>query len=175
VDLTAPGPESTPARVAVEVDGHSARLAETDAGRAAGPDAALDPDVDGVVRLLRVGTAVHRVEVRRLAGRGRYALVIGGFRYEVEALDERARAIRDLVAATAGPTGPAPLVAPMPGLVVRVNVAPGDVVQAGQGLVVMEAMKMENELRTQSGGVVKAVLVAPGAAVEKGARLVELE
>ena len=63
----------------------------------------------------------------------------------------------------------------MPGLIVRVNVNPGDAVQAGQGLVVMEAMKMENELRSSAAGVVKAVHVAPGKAVEKGAVLVELE
>jgi pyruvate carboxylase subunit B len=139
------------------------------------PPATLDGGSDAIVRLLRVGAEVKRVEVRRLEGRGRYALVIDGFRYEVEALDERARAIRDLAAATAGPSGPAPLTAPMPGLIVRVNVAPGDVVAAGQGLVVMEAMKMENELRTQAAGTVRAVLVQPGAVVEKGARLVELE
>jgi biotin carboxyl carrier protein len=93
----------------------------------------------------------------------------------VEALDERTRTIRDLSNATAGPKGPAPLVAPMPGLIVRVNVAPGDTVSAGQGLVVMEAMKMENELRAAGPGTVKAVLAVPGTAVEKGAVLVELE
>jgi pyruvate carboxylase subunit B len=59
--------------------------------------------------------------------------------------------------------------------VVRVAVAVGDQVAAGQGLVVMEAMKMENELRTASAGTVKAVHAAPGAAVEKGTVLVELE
>ncbi|MDE3052849.1 MAG: biotin/lipoyl-binding protein [Gemmatimonadota bacterium] len=63
----------------------------------------------------------------------------------------------------------------MPGLIVRVHVKPGDVVQPGQGLVVMEAMKMENELRATAGGTVKAVAVAPGTAVEKGALLLELE
>ena len=155
-------------RLEVEVDGARARV------DGAAP-ATLDPADEGLVRLLRVGTAVHPVEVRRLPGRGRYLLTVGGYRYEAEALDERARAIRDLTAAAAGPAGPAPLVAPMPGLIVRVAVRPGDVVQPGQGLVVMEAMKMENELRTQAAGVVKAVLVEPGAAVEKGARLVELE
>ena len=46
----------------------------------------------------------------------------------------------------------------MPGLIVRVNAEVGDAVQAGQGLVVMEAMKMENELRAQAAGRVKAVL-----------------
>lgn len=139
------------------------------------PPATLEGAGDAIVRLLRVGAAVHRVEVRRLEGRGRYALVIDGFRYEADALDERAKTIRDLAAATAGPVGPAPLLAPMPGLIVRVSVAPGDVVAAGQGLVVMEAMKMENELRTQAAGTVRAVLVQAGAVVEKGARLVELE
>jgi pyruvate carboxylase subunit B len=63
----------------------------------------------------------------------------------------------------------------MPGLIVRVLVQPGDVVQAGQGVIVIEAMKMENELRASSAGVVRAVSVAAGSAVEKGAVLVEFE
>jgi pyruvate carboxylase subunit B len=62
----------------------------------------------------------------------------------------------------------------MPGLVVRVSVAVGDTVSAGQGLVVVEAMKMENELRASAAGVVTAVLAVPGHVVEKGALLVEL-
>jgi pyruvate carboxylase subunit B len=133
-------------------------------------------DVEGTpVRLVTIGDQVHRVVARRHRERGRYTLWIDGYRYEVEALDERTRAIRDLSGARAGPSGPAPLVAPMPGLVVRVAVAVGDAVQAGQALVVMEAMKMENELRSSATGTVKAVLAAPGTAVEKGAVLVELE
>jgi biotin carboxyl carrier protein len=127
------------------------------------------------VVLLALGDDVHRVAVRRGESRGRYALSIGGRRYDVEALDERTRAIRQLSAASAAPSGPAPLIAPMPGLIVRVTVAPGESVRAGQGLVVMEAMKMENELRAAAAGVVKAVRAAPGMAVERGAVLVELE
>jgi pyruvate carboxylase subunit B len=50
----------------------------------------------------------------------------------------------------------------------------GDEVAAGQGLVVMEAMKMENELRAPAAGTVKAVHAAPGTPVEKGTVLVEL-
>jgi pyruvate carboxylase subunit B len=63
----------------------------------------------------------------------------------------------------------------MPGLIVRVSVRRGDEVQAGQGLVVMEAMKMENELRAPAAGRVRAILAEPGTAVEKGAVLIELE
>lgn len=127
------------------------------------------------IRLVTIGDAVHRVVVRRGAGRGQYTLWLGGHRFDVEALDERARAIRELAGAAAAATGPAPLVAPMPGLIVRVNVQPGDSVQAGQGLVVMEAMKMENELRASASGAIKRVHVAPGTAVEKGALLLEME
>jgi biotin carboxyl carrier protein len=133
-------------------------------------------DVEGTpVSLLRVGDEVHRVVARRGATRGRYSLGLDGHRYEVEALDERTRAVRDLSAASAKAAGPAPVVAPMPGLVVRVSVQPGDQVQAGQGLVVMEAMKMENELRASAAGTVKAVRAVAGTAVEKGTVLVELE
>ncbi|HEX8851530.1 MAG TPA: biotin/lipoyl-containing protein [Gemmatimonadaceae bacterium] len=126
------------------------------------------------VRLVTLGDEVHRVVVRREA-RGRYVLWLDGHRYDVEALDERTHAIRALSGASAAAAGPAPLKAPMPGLVVRVNVAPGDEVAAGQALVVIEAMKMENELRAAAPGRVKAVRATLGEAVEKGALLVEME
>jgi len=132
-------------------------------------------EVEGTpVRLVTIGSQVHRVVVRRGASRGAYTLWVDGFRFAGEALDERTRAIRDITAETSKSTGPAALVAPMPGLIVRVSVAPGDAVQAGQGLVVMEAMKMENELRAPAAGKVKNVLVEPGKAVEKGTVLIEL-
>ncbi len=133
-------------------------------------------DIEGSpVRMVKVGTHVYRVVVQKRQGRGSYTLWIDGYRFETEALDERTRAIRDLSAARAGPSGPAPILAPMPGLIVRVSVQVGDKVEAGQGLVVMEAMKMENELRATSAGVVKSIEVAAGTAVEKGALLVALE
>lgn len=127
------------------------------------------------VRIVRIGAEVHRVLVQKRSGRGRYTLWVDGYRVETEALDERTRAIRDLSAASAGPVGPAPILAPMPGLIVRVSVKIGDRVEAGQGVVVMEAMKMENELRATTAGTVTAVEVSPGATVEKGALLVVLQ
>jgi acetyl/propionyl-CoA carboxylase alpha subunit len=127
------------------------------------------------VVLLRLGDEVWRVVSRPGESRGRYTLWLDGFRLETEALDERARAIRELTGAAAAASGPAPVVAPMPGMIVRVSAQVGDQVQPGQGLVVMEGMKMENELRAMSAGTVRAVLVQPGTAVEKGAVLLELE
>jgi biotin carboxyl carrier protein len=127
------------------------------------------------VRMVKLGSHVYRVVAQKRQGKGRYTLWVDGYRFETEALDERTRAIRDLSAASAAPSGPAPILAPMPGLVIRINVNPGDQVEAGQGVVVMEAMKMENELRATTAGTVKAVKVTPGTAVERGALLVELE
>ena len=133
-------------------------------------------DIDGTpVRLVTIGSEVHRVVARRGAVRGSYTLWVDGHRFEGEALDERTRTIRDITAAASKSTGPAPVVAPMPGLIVRVSVSVGDDVEAGQALVVMEAMKMENELRSSASGKVRAVHVAPGKTVEKGTVLVELD
>jgi pyruvate carboxylase subunit B len=132
--------------------------------------------IDGTpMQMVTIGNEVHRVVVRRGEGRGEYTLWFDGYRFEVEALDERTHAIRELSGASAAAAGPAPVVAPMPGLIVRVNAQVGDRVQPGQGLVVMEAMKMENELRAPADGIVRAIAATPGQAVEKGAKLVEFE
>ena len=71
--------------------------------------------------------------------------------------------------------GESSVVAPMPGRVVRVRVSPGEDVSARQGVVVVEAMKMENELRAPRAGRVKEVTVAPGTSVEAGHVLAVIE
>jgi len=157
------------AEIVVDIDGENARVDDSSVR-------ARLAEVDGgPERILMLANDVHRIFVRPGDTRGKYTLWVDGFRFDVEALDERSHAIRELSASTAAPKGPAPLVAPMPGMIVRINVAEGDVIHAGQGLVVMEAMKMENELRATSGGAVRRVLVTPGTAVEKGALLLEME
>ena len=83
--------------------------------------------------------------------------------------------IFDPVAAAGGHEGTGGgLTAPMPGKIIAVLAEPGQSVVAGDKLVVMEAMKMENELRSTSAGVVSAIRAEPGAAVEKGAILIDL-
>ena len=78
-------------------------------------------------------------------------------------------------AATQGAAGPQRIAAPMPGKIVKVLVKPGDSVDAGQGVVIVEAMKMENELRSPKAGTVSQVLVKEGASVDAGAILVVVE
>jgi len=73
------------------------------------------------------------------------------------------------------PATPQRIAAPMPGRVVKVLVKPGDAVAARQGLVVVEAMKMENELRAARAGIVRDVRVAEGASVEANTLLMVVE
>lgn len=105
---------------------------------------------------------------------GSWRLVDRGAVREVSVEDERSRHIRQLAGAGMAPSTAAVIRAPMPGRVVRIPVTLGDHVAAGAGLLVLEAMKMENEITSAGAGVVTAVLVTAGQAVEKGQILVEL-
>ena len=87
------------------------------------------------------------------------------------ALDRRRRWGRVDAAGDAG-SGPQRLVAPMPGKVVRVLVGPGEAVRARQSLVVVEAMKMENELRAGRDGTVTEIHAREGMSVDAGALLI---
>lgn len=104
-----------------------------------------------------------------------WQLAVDGWPVRATVVDERTRAIRAMTGRGSGPQGPRPVKAPMPGLIVRIEVAEGHAVKAGQPVVAMEAMKMENELKAEAPGVVSRILVAPGTAVEKGAVLIEFE
>jgi biotin carboxyl carrier protein len=106
-------------------------------------------------------------------GRGvlRQEVVVGGWRLEVEiepagraALRERARRDRHEV----GHSGPTEVRAIIPGVVVSVSVIPGDVVAAGRQLLIIEAMKMQNELRAPRDGTIERVAVGTGATIEVG-------
>jgi pyruvate carboxylase subunit B len=108
-------------------------------------------------------------------GRGRWIVTRFGRRQEVEVVDERTRHIRAQASTGPHPAAAGALRAPMPGLVVRVNVEAGQQVAGGEGVVVLEAMKMENELRAPGPGRVTAIRVEAGQAVEKGEVLLEFE
>jgi len=98
-----------------------------------------------------------------------------GSRLVAEVVDERTRAIRELTGRDTRARGPRPVRAPMPGLVIRLDVETGQSVRPGQGVVIVEAMKMQNELKAETAGIVTRILVTPGQPVEKGAVLVEFE
>ena len=105
---------------------------------------------------------------------GHWELSLGGQRLSAAVVDERTRAIREMTGAGAE-MAEKTVTAPMPGLVVRVEVEPGERVAAGQGVVIVEAMKMENELKAPADGVVASIAVEAGQTVEKGALLLTLE
>lgn len=99
-------------------------------------------------------------------------VVIDGFRFEIEVRDPR-RWTRG--AGAAGAEGLQTIVSPMPGKVVRVLIAQGDTVETGQGLIVVEAMKMQNEMKAARAGRVLSITVKEGATVSAGEILATIE
>ncbi len=101
---------------------------------------------------------------------------VRGITIPVKPVDPRAKLLeRAGVARGGAATGPTRVVAPMPGKVVKVLVKPGDPVTANQGLVIVEAMKMENELRAPRAGTVAEVKAREGQPVEGQETLVTIE
>jgi biotin carboxyl carrier protein len=98
-----------------------------------------------------------------------FDVLVAGRLFHLEALDERTRLLASQAAHV--PTGPQTVAAEMPGKVVKVHLRPGDAVHEGQGVVVVEAMKMENEIASPIEGVVREIAVAEGHTVEAGAPL----
>ena len=94
--------------------------------------------------------------------------------YRFEALNERKQLARR-ARRKQDETGPEAIRAFMPGKIVKVHVAAGDKVAAGNGLLIMEAMKMENEIKCRRPGTVRAVHVAAGQTVDKGSLLIEID
>ena len=126
------------------------------------------------VRSLDVGGRSYTLTAKPGDRRGRWQIALGRERFTADAVDERTRAIREMTGTTED-AADKEVIAPMPGLVLKVEVEVGQAVKAGQGVVIVEAMKMENELKAPADGVVAKVLVQERQTVEKGATLIVLE
>jgi biotin carboxyl carrier protein len=147
------------------------------------PDANQTVDIDG---------ELHRVDFKSIDNSALYSILIdnqswqalverqgdeyhisiGGHFYVVGVQDERTRKIQKALSKAAALSGEFTLKAPMPGLVRGVPVLVGQEVKPGHGLVILEAMKMENELRSPRAGSIKELRVKPGDVVEQGQALV---
>jgi len=143
---------------------------------------------------VRVGTQRFEIDLRRV-GTGSFSILVGERAfdfdvtqqgdetavasrtgvYRVSLIDERRRAMRAAAGATRHISGPAELRAMMPGRVVKVLVKAGDEVETNQGVLVVEAMKMENEIKAPKAGRVVDVKVAEGQTVEKGVVMAVIE
>jgi biotin carboxyl carrier protein len=101
-------------------------------------------------------------------------VIAHGHRFYAKVESERMRALSAALGSKGASAGEGTVLSPMPGRVLKVLVAEGDRVEAGAPLIVVEAMKMENELVSTRGGTVRKIHVARGQTVEGGARLVEV-
>ncbi len=124
-----------------------------------------------VISILLSGKAYEVKRERSLSGETH--MIVGSARYSSEVQDPRSLKTRRAQAGTG--EGPQKLNAPMPGKVVRILVKEKDEVEAGQGVIVVEAMKMQNELKSPKKGVVSKILAAEGSTVNAGDALVVVE
>ena len=97
-----------------------------------------------------------------------YGVMVSGLRYLVKVQDERSRRMALADRTLRAPEGELAIKAPIPGLVVKVLVAPGQTVAEGETTLILEAMKMENEVRAPRAGVVHEVRVDAGSQVAMG-------
>jgi biotin carboxyl carrier protein len=147
------------------------------AGTAAAGDEPVEIDLDGTGPPLDPGRATVSPLRRDRGGATTVEVVVDGWRFELEVEDAgraalRRRATRERDAASA--SGPTEIRAIIPGRIAAVHVVSGEVVEAGQALLVVEAMKMQNELRASRGGTVDRVAVNPGETIDNGDLLVVL-
>ena len=151
----------------VEIDAEGVRV-DGDQMEACGPEL-VSPNLYSFL----VGGVSHTVLAER-GGSGVWALQLRGRRYRAEVVDHRTKAMRDMSSAGSAVKSLAPVRAPMPGLVVKVEVEEGELVEAGGGLLVVEAMKMENSLTAVVGGRVGTIHVVAGRTVEKDEILMDM-
>lgn len=133
----------------------------------------VDVDVTPLGRQLSVRVDGQVVDLTTEGTPPEMGAVASGHRSYVRVESERMRSAEQAKKTTVG-GGDRVVKSPMPGRVVKVLVAKGDAVEAGQGLLVLEAMKMENEVKARVAGTVADVHVAAGATVEGSAKLVTL-
>ncbi len=105
---------------------------------------------------------------------GEYWVFVRGYLFAVRVEDERERRLREASGERHGPAGEVTVKAPMPGLIVAIPVQEGQSVRKGEKLVLLESMKMQNEIRAPRDGTVKAIRVRPGQSVEQNQILVVL-
>ena len=127
-----------------------------------------DVEVDAVlarpnVLSVRMGNKAYEVKCERVGGETH--IWVGSRRFATEVRDPRSLRSRGRAA---DHQGPRKLTAPMPGKVVRILVDKGVEVEAGTGVLVVEAMKMQNEVKSPKKGTIQQILVAEGAAVNAG-------
>lgn len=118
----------------------------------------------------------HRVEVVNLDTDNKLAVLrINGRKYSLKLQDEFDQLLKDLGLEGMAVKKVSEIKSPMPGLVLDIIVKPGDVIKKGDPVLVLEAMKMENSIKSQTDAVVKSIEIETGVAVEKGQVLIRFE
>ncbi len=158
-------------------------------------DRKFEISVNGGLSPVTVNGREVKVDYRHLRGGKLYSVLADNVNYEfalersnggfdawhgsgqmrVDVSDEKTERLKSLTSAVSGGSRASTLKAPMPGLVLKIEVETGQHVKKGDGLLIVEAMKMENELKAHSSGTIKEIKVKSGEPVEKNQVLIVFE
>jgi biotin carboxyl carrier protein len=133
------------------------------------------PIDDRNFHILANGKSYRAELVSRNFQRKRFTIKINGSKYEINLADAYDQMVERLGLGAINTTVVSDIMAPMPGLVLQVMAKEGEQVTAGQPILILEAMKMENVIKAAADGVIAKISVSKGAAVEKGQLLVKME
>jgi len=114
----------------------------------------------------------HSHLVHIIKANGLYHIHLEGDYFPVSVEDEQTRELRSLVEHAKQASGDFTITAPIPGLITKIKVNEGEKIEPGDGLVILEAMKMENEIKSQSDGIIKKILVKEGMPVDKDQEII---
>lgn len=161
----------------IRIDNHTYRIERDKNGEFLVDGEALNiehvPVPNGTI--LRFANRSFTTHIERFPENGSpYQVNVNGRSLAVEVEDEKAALLRSLQSDKTTKLHSAQVRSPMPGKITRVLVSEGELIEAGQGVLILEAMKMENEIKAPSAGVVKSVRVKEADAVEKNAILIEI-
>jgi biotin carboxyl carrier protein len=125
--------------------------------------------------LLRINNSVYEISSEQVNSE-KFSFLVNGIKINLTArtaLKERAKKLIDATKSSSGSA--VDINAPMPGMILKINKNNGDEIEKGESVLILEAMKMENDLKSPAKGKIKKLFVDEGNAVEKGDRLFSIE
>ncbi len=130
--------------------------------------------INETVYLLKVNNKVYEIAVSQLSNET-YSFLVNGYSYELSIRTKLQEKAIEILGKRKNDKKEKQIKAPMPGLVLQIKINIGDEIKVGDPLIVLEAMKMENEIRSQANGVIKEIFVKEGLSVEKNEILLNIE
>jgi biotin carboxyl carrier protein len=123
---------------------------------------------------LRIDQKIYDISPLRIDN-NRFNISLEGYTFETAAMTTLQEKASKVIEQTGAVNRLREIKAPMPGMILKIKKKAGDQIESGESIIILEAMKMENDIKSPSSGVIKNIFVSESSAVEKGAKLFSIE